>query len=59
MLGILTNDHYAAFSSDNLALLADLFNGRLNFHCILPFLSIRLTIDAYLARQVIRPFVRS
>ena len=32
VLRIFADDHYAAFSLDNLALFADLFHGRLNFH---------------------------
>ena len=39
VLRILADDRYAAFSLDDLALLTDLFDGWLYFHCILPFLS--------------------
>lgn len=36
MLGILADDHDAAFSADDLALLADGFYGRFYFHCKVP-----------------------
>ncbi len=41
MLGVFANDHYMAFSFDDLALVADLFNGRFNFHVYytVPFLT--------------------
>ena len=35
MLGVLADDHYMAFSLDDFALVANLFNGRFNFHCVL------------------------
>ena len=40
MLGILTDHHNTAFSSDDFALLANLFHGRFNFHLDTPFLSL-------------------
>ena len=33
MLGVLANNHYFAFSFDDLALLADLLNGWFHLHC--------------------------
>jgi len=36
VLGIFTDYHNAAMALDNLALIADLFYGRLNFHSIFP-----------------------
>ena len=33
MLGVLANNHYLAFSFDDLALLADLLNGWFHLHC--------------------------
>jgi len=55
MLGILANDHYTAFSADNLALFADGFYGRFYFHCFY----LLLMGGAYLERHVILPLVRS
>lgn len=37
MLGIFANNHYFTFSPDDLAFLADLLDGRLNFHCLSSF----------------------
>jgi len=69
MLGVLADNHYLALALDYLALLANSFNGRLNFHFYLSFQiglkTRRLTlkddcrVGAYFARQVILPFVRS
>ena len=56
MLGILADDHNAALALDNLALLADGFYGRSNFHVAASLLH---PIDQFLLRQVIRPRVRS
>ena len=39
MLRVLANHHDLTFSLDDLALIANLFDGRLNFHCFIPFLS--------------------
>ena len=39
VLGILANNHHVAFSLDDFALFANLLDGRLNFHCFIPFLS--------------------
>ena len=36
VLRILADDHYVAVTLDDLALFADLFYGRLNFHSIIP-----------------------
>ena len=41
VLGILANNHHVAFSLDDFALFANLLDGRLNFHCFIPFLSFR------------------
>jgi len=38
VLGILANNHHVAFSLDDFALFANLLDGRLNFHCFIPFL---------------------
>ena len=38
MLGIFANNHHVAFSLDDFALFANLLDGRLNFHCFIPFL---------------------
>ena len=58
MLGVLANHHDFTFSLDDLALFADLLNGRFNFHLvIIPFLS--LALQYYFARQVIRPLLGS
>ncbi len=56
VLGVLADNHHAAFSLDDFALFANLLDGRLNFHCFIPFLSSELF---YFFLQVIRPFVRS
>ena len=40
MLGILTDDHGLAMSLDDLALFADLFNGRFYLHGYQPFLNL-------------------
>ena len=42
MLGVLADDHDTAFSLNDLALFADLFNGWLYLHCTTPFLSLAL-----------------
>ncbi len=60
MLRILAYNHYNAFSSDNLTLLADLFYGRLNFHisnlhCVIVYCVDRETQSL----RVILPFVGS
>ena len=34
MLGVLANNHYFAFSLDDLALFADLLNGWFHLHCL-------------------------
>ena len=34
MLGVLANNHYLAFSFDDLALFADLLNGWFHLHCL-------------------------
>jgi len=39
VLRVLANHHDLTFSLDDLALIANLFDGRLNFHCFIPFLS--------------------
>ena len=39
MLGVLANDHDAAFAADNLALFAHGLHGRSYFHSSKPFLS--------------------
>ena len=54
MLGILADDHDAALALDDLALFADGFHRRTNFHRY-PL----LIQDQFLLRQVIRPRVRS
>jgi hypothetical protein len=38
VLGIFANNHHVAFSLDDFALFANLLDGRLNFHCFIPFL---------------------
>ena len=44
MLGILAYNHYAAFSLDYLAFLADFLYGWLYLHCIIPYLSLRILL---------------
>ena len=44
MLGVLADNHYVAFSLDDFALFANLLDGRLNFHCFIPFLSSELLL---------------
>ena len=39
VLRVFTNDHDFTMSFDDLAFLADSFDGRLNFHFLTPFLS--------------------
>ena len=63
MLRVSADDHNVTFSLDDLALLADLLNGRFHFHCVHhAFLTIRDFVYGpgdYFALQVILPFVRS
>jgi hypothetical protein len=47
MLRIFADDHYLAFSLNDLALLADLFNGWFNLHFIIPTLSLLLCTPGY------------
>ena len=47
MLGILADDHYFAFSLNNLALFANLFYGWFNLHFIIPTLSLLLGSPGY------------
>jgi hypothetical protein len=42
MLRVFADDHYLAFSLNDLALLADLLNGWFNLHFIIPTLSLLL-----------------
>jgi hypothetical protein len=42
MLRIFADDHYLAFSLNDLALFADLLNGWFNLHFIIPTLSLLL-----------------
>ena len=58
MLGVFADDHYAALPLDDLALFADLLNGRPYFHSN-NHLSIKNLVHLYLVRHVIRPFVGS
>ena len=44
MLGVLANYHYFTFSLDDFALFANLLYGRVNFHYIIPFLSLVLVL---------------
>ena len=53
VLGVLADYHNLAVALDNLALFANSFDGRLNFHYIIPFLSVLRTYYFFL--QVIRP----
>jgi hypothetical protein len=55
VLRILADYHHVAFSLDDFALFANLLDGRLNFHCFIPFLSEIF----YFFLQVMRPLVRS
>ncbi len=55
VLGVFADDHHAAFALDDLAFFADGFHGRFNLHNDEP----PFDFDAYLERQVMRPFVRS
>ena len=65
MLGVLADNHYFAFSFDDLALFADLLNGWFHLHCLYhTFLAFNLGsapafAATYFARQVMRPLVRS
>ena len=54
MLGVFANDHYFAFSFNDLAFFADLFYGWFHFHCV-----VTIPFSRYFARQVMRPLVRS
>ena len=56
MLGVFADNHYFAFSFDDLAFLADLLNGWFYLHCIYHTF---LAVFGYFARQVIRPLVKS
>ena len=47
MLRIFADDHYLAFSLNDLALLADLLNGWFNLHFIIPTLSLLLSSPGY------------
>ena len=47
MLGVFADDHYLAFSLNDLALLADLLNGWFNLHFIIPTLSLLLGSPGY------------
>ena len=47
MLGVFADDHYLAFSLNDLALLADLLNGWFNLHFIIPTLSLLLCTPGY------------
>ena len=49
MLGVFADDHYLAFSLNDLALLADLLNGWFNLHFIIPTLSLLLCTPGYAA----------
>ena len=53
MLGVLADYHNLAVALDNLALFTNSFDGRLNFHYIIPFLSVLRTYYFFL--QVMRP----
>ena len=44
MLRVLADNHYFAFSLDDLALLADLLYGWFNLHCLIPYLSLRILL---------------
>ena len=54
VLGVFADNHDFSFSFDDLALIADLFDGRFYFHCYntVPF-------SVYFFLQVMRPLVRS
>ena len=57
MLRVLTDDHDLAMSLDDLALLADLFNGRFYLHGYQPFLNLfRTPSDASLVQVIDRNF---
>ena len=47
MLGVLADNHYFAFSLNDLALLADLLYGWFNLHFIIPTLSLLLCTPGY------------
>ena len=47
MLGVFADNHYFAFSLDDLALFADLFYGWFNLHFIIPTLSLLLRSPGY------------
>ena len=47
MLRVFADDHYLAFSLNDLALLADLLNGWFNLHFIIPTLSLLLCTPGY------------
>ena len=49
MLRVFADDHYLAFSLNDLALLADLLNGWFNLHFIIPTLSLLLCTPGYAA----------
>ena len=49
MLGVLADDHDAAFSLNDLALFANLFYGWFNLHFIIPTLSLLLGTPGYAA----------
>ena len=59
MLGVLADNHDFTFSLDDLALFADLLDGRFNLHCVIPYLSFELFVKSYFARHVMRPLSRS
>jgi hypothetical protein len=44
VLGVFADDHYVAFSLNNFAFVANLFNGRFNFHVYytVPFITMIL-----------------
>ena len=47
MLGVFADNHYFAFSFNDLALFADLFYGWFNLHFIIPTLSLLLCTPGY------------
>ena len=49
MLGVLADNHYFAFSLNDLALFANLFYGWFNLHFIIPTLSLLLGTPGYAA----------
>ena len=58
MLGVFADNHYFAFSLNDLALFADLLNGWFNLHFIIPTLSFLLCTpsDTSLVKVIYRHF---